>query len=181
MYFVPLLLAIAVLLAYPSMLLAAGLGLLAWIYLAHGGRKVSKNEAVEIRSHIAYRVLSVKLLAISGEFDETTYEMHALMTSDFSENAALRGTLRDCAGWRADGWEHSARVLASLYHNQPDQLSVRLHRLIAQVMVQPGGNAEATQSRIVDVAKVWKLGPKHVRGLFSEQGVEMTPAVLAWR
>jgi hypothetical protein len=181
MYFVPAILAIAAMFVYPSILLGLGVAALAWLYLAYGGSKVSPAEALELRTKIAYRVLSVKTLAISGLFDEDTYSTHALVTSDDSENAALRTVLRDSTGWTPDGWEHPARVIGSSFRKAPGELSKRLGYLIAQIAAQPNGTQDAGQIRIMEIAKMWGLGPKHVRELFEKNAVEMAPAILAWR
>ncbi len=181
MYFVPVILAVCAMLLYPSVLLGAAIAALAWLYLSYGGIKISPQERLELRTKLAYRVLSVKVLAISGRFSEETYATHALVTSDDAENAVLRTRLRDAAGLTADGWEHPARVLGSSFRKAPAELSKRLGYLIAQIADQPMGTDEPSQIRIMEIAKMWKLGPKHVRELFDKYRVEMAPAILAWR
>ena len=168
MYFVPILLALATMLVYPSVLLGVAVGALAWLYLAKGGSAVGRNRIDEIRTQLAYRVLSVKLLAVSGRLDDETYRQHGVLTVDYADNSQLRGSLRDCAGGRPDGWEDSAKLLRSVFRKEPKQLSDRLRKLILQIAVQPGGLEDASQIRLMEIAKVWNLGPKHVRGLFEE-------------
>lgn len=181
MYFVPAILAIAAMFVYPSVLLGLGVAALTWLYLAYGGNKVTPAEMLELRTKIAYRVLSVKVLAISGQFDDETYRIHALVTSDDAENAALRTSLRDSTGRTPDGWEHPARVIGSAFRKAPAELSKRLDYLIAQIAAQPNGTQDAGQTRIMEIARIWNLGPVHVRGLFDKNAVEMSPTILAWR
>lgn len=181
MYFVPLILAVAAILAYPSPLLAAAVGGAAWLYLARGGSRIDPSEMLEMRTKLAYRVLSVKVLAISGRMDEQSYRIHALVTSDDAENAGLRTALRDSTGWTPQGWEHPARVLERNFRGAPAELSRRVDYLIAQIAAQPGGTSDASQERVMEIAKTWSLGPVHVRGLFDKHGVDMAPAILAWR
>lgn len=181
MYFMPVLIGVCVLLLYPSLILGVGVALATWLYLRYAGMKVSSTDIAAIRGQLAFRVLSVKLLSYNGSTDDKTFEVHALVTSDFVENSDLRSQLRDAAAATPEQWEPAARTVRTVYRDAPEDLQKRLDGLIVQVSAQPCGVTDATQLRLMEIAKMWRIGPKQTRDLLLENHVNPSPALLAWR
>lgn len=180
MYFMPFLVAVLALLLYPSLVLAVGLGLITAAYLRFGGRPVPRATMKLLNGQIAYRMLSVKLLALNGTSDADTYHVHAMLTPDEPENAELRGLLRDAAATTGAGWKSFARTVRAVYGADPAQLLDRFEMLILQLRAQPEGVTAETQDRLIHLAKQWKIGPQKARSFLTDNNVTLSPAMLAW-
>lgn len=180
MYFMPILVAVLSLLLVPSPLLAVGLGLLVAAYLRFGGERVEPVTMKLLRGQIAYRLLSVKLLALNGPTDEDTYRVHGLLTPDQPENAELRGLLRDAAALTGAGWKGQARIVRAVYGKEPAEIVDRYEKLLLQFRAQPVPVSADTEARMVELGKIWKIGPDKARHLFAKNGIEMSPVMLAW-
>lgn len=190
MYFLPVLLALATMMLYPSTLLAVGVGIAAWVFLTRGGNKPEESELAIIRGQLAYRVLSVKLMTLNGEVDRDSIDVHNLATLDVLENSTLRARMRDAADVTPEHWQSSARMVGNVYGANPGDLVSRLNDLIVQVTSQPAcyvvnGDefhlAENVQVRIMEIAKMWKIGPNRTRDLLADNRVSIAQPLLAWR
>jgi hypothetical protein len=125
-------------------------------------------------------MLNVKLLALNGEIDEDTYVAHAKLTPDEPEAAELRGKLRDAAATSGAGWQTFARTVRKVYRREPTELLDRFENIILQMRVQPGGLSDESQARLVELAKLWKIGPVKAKGLLAQYNIQPAAAVLAW-
>lgn len=172
MYFVPILLALMIYLAYPSMVIAGSVAGLAWLYLAFAGARPRREQLAHIRRDLAYRTLSVKALAITGGYDQTTYDVHAINTPDEPENSALRAKLRDAAAASRDGWKQAARRLRKETRRDQRMLLDHLSGIVIQLTSQPGARVagsrhyrldDEVQDFLVDLGRVWGIGPRNVR------------------
>lgn len=172
MYFVPILLAVMIYLAYPSMVIAGAVAALAWLYLTMAGSKPRREQLATIRRDLAYRTLSVKALAISADYDQTTYDVHAINTPDEPENSALRAKLRDAAAASRDGWKQAARRLRRETRKDQRALLEHLSGIVIQLTAQPSarvaGSAhyrldDEVQDFLVALGKIWGIGPRNVR------------------
>lgn len=179
MYFLPILLAITAFLIYPSLLLAAGVGILTFAYFTFGGERLAARAKATARGQIAYRMLSVKILAMNGEIDENTYHAHALVTPDEAETSELRGQLRDAAATTGQGWKELARRLRYIY--DAETLVDRLDILLVQLNAQPGPITPETEQRIIEIAKIWKIGPNTLRKLMNDSEIQPGAAISAWK
>jgi hypothetical protein len=173
---------------YPSALLGIAVGLLVWLFLTRAGETPEQGELARIRGQIAYRVLSVKLMALNGEVDDGAVEVHYLATADQPENSVMRALLRDAGGVTPDHWQSSARAVGSIYG--PEDLLSRLNDLVVQVTAQPAcvpvdGHSfhldEAVQVRIMEIAKMWKIGPNRTRRVLEDSSVILSDRLLAWK
>jgi len=180
MYFVPALIAAAIFLVFPSWTVALTLGGLAWLYLHFAGRKPRVAELSRIRIELAFRTLSVKALAISGDYDQITYDVHAVNTPDLAENSTLRALLRDAAGASHDGWRQAARRVKRACRKDQEQLYDLLTGLVIQMTSQPSARSsrkgqyllsDDKQRFLFDVAKMWGIGPKTLRGILANNSV----------
>src|SRR3546814_789173 len=133
-----------------------------------------------LRGQIAYRILSVKLLSLNGEMDEDTYSVHSQLTPDEPENSELRGLLRDASATSGDGWIDQARIVRQIYGADPLQILDRLEMLVVQLAATPQGVTEESQARIVEVCKLWKVGPEKVLRIFEENQVQISTKTIAW-
>ena len=187
MYFVPAVLALMVLLIYPSFVLAALIAAFAWVYLAFGGSKSSERVSSRVRVEVAYRILSVKALAISGDYDELTYDVHQTSTPDEFQNTILRSRLRDAAGATSEGWRVFAKTIRR--HSRPLLKVDRNHlinlykMIIVQITSQPSSRLDGSRSFLLspekeafarELAKIWSIRPATVQDVFSEQRVVLT-------
>ncbi len=185
----PVLLGAAAFLAYPSVLLVLAVAGATWLYLSMGGNKVDAGDVAAMRGQIAFRVLSVKLLAFNGDRDDKTFEVHALCTPDLAENSELRGTLRDVSAATPDYWQAPAKQVYAIYKGDPEALVSRLDALIVQVSAQPGSSlpsgqrqlSDDTQERLMQIAKMWRIGPKKTKELLLEARIQPSQALLAWK
>lgn len=180
MYFVPVLIAAAIFLAFPSLTVALGVGGLAWMYLQFAGRKPRAAELSKIRVELAFRTLSVKALAISGDYDQVTYDVHAVNTPDLAENSTLRAKLRDAAGVTHDGWKQAAKRVKRACRKDQEQLYDLLTGLVIQMTSQPSARttrkgqyhlSDEKQRFLVELAKMWGMGPKTLRGVLASNSV----------
>jgi hypothetical protein len=190
MYFMPILVAGTIFLAYPSLTLALGVGIVAWLYLKFGGARLEGWQAKAIRGQLAYRILSVKMMTLNGDADDDTFEVHASVTPDTSENAEMRGTLRDAAAKTPEAWQDSARMVMSVYRNEHKEVLKRFDGLVVQMTAQPDSRATATegrylsngvQSRLVQIAKMWRLSAAEVHAIMDDNKVAMSDEMLALR
>lgn len=189
MYFVPALLAAAALLVYPSWTVALVVAILSWLYLRYAGSKPRAAELSRIRLELAFRTLSVKALAISGDYDQVTYDVHAVNTPDLAENSSLRALLRDAAGATHDGWKDAARRVRRGARKDPAELHTLLTGLVIQMTSQPSARvaggahyvlSDEKQRFLMEVGKLWGIGPKTLRGILSQNHVAPS-ADLAFR
>lgn len=188
--YMPILVAVATMLIYPSMVLAFLLAMGTWAYLRYAGRKVDPAARASIEGKLAFRVLSVKFLAMNGEMDDAAFETHGHSTVDEPENSALRADLRDVASRTADGWQDAARRIARVYKDEPESRFNRLNLLIVQLTSQPGSRQiqngfrhlpDEVQDNLIRVAKLWKIGPKRFRELLADNQVAPSQAASTWR
>ena len=184
MYFVPVVLAVMVLLIYPSIVVATAIGAFAWIYLQFGGPKTGDRVRARIRVEVAYRILSVKALAITGDYDDLTYDVHQTSTPDEFQNTILRSRLRDAAGGTPEGWRFSAKTIKRnsrpLTKADPNFLINLYKMIITQITSQPSSRIENSRQFILDkkkaafaaeLAKIWGIPPGKVDSLLAEQRV----------
>lgn len=173
---------------YPSAFLGLAVGLLVWLFLTRAGEKPEQSELARIRGQIAYRVLSVKLMALNGDVDDGSMEVHYLATADQPENSVMRALLRDAGGTTPDHWQSSARAVGAVYGAE-DLLS-RLNDLVVQVTAQPSCVPvdeysfrldEAVQVRIMEIAKMWKIGPNRTRRVLEDNAVIVSDRLHAWK
>ena len=156
MYSVPLVLALMVILIYPSLVIATTIAVAAWFYLQFGGPKSSDRVRARVRVEVAYRILSVKALAVSGDYDDLTYRVHETSTPDEFQNTILRSRLRDAAGATSDGWRRAAKTIKRnsrpLLKADPNHLRNLFTMIITQMTSQPS-------SRIAN-SRNFRLGPE---------------------
>lgn len=180
MYFAPILFAVLTLLLFPSYLAAGAVALATAAYLRFAGQGVPEHTIKLLRGQIAYRILSVKLLSLNGEMDEDTLSVHLQLTPDEPENSELRGLLRDASATSGDGWVDQARLVRQIYGADPLQILDRLEMLIVQLAATPQGVTEDSQARLVEISKLWKIGPEKTLRLLEESQVEISPKTIAW-
>lgn len=187
MYFVPIVLALMVYMIYPSFVLAGVFGLMAWAYLRFGGPKSSDRVRSRVRVEVAYRILSVKALAISGDYDELTYDVHQTSTPDEFQNTILRSRLRDAAGATSEGWQIFAKRIKR--HSRPLLKSdrnflINLYKMIiVQITSQPSSRVEGSRhfllnreksEFIMNLAKIWGIRREMACQIITEQRVVMS-------
>lgn len=175
---------------YPSTLLAVVVGVAAWLYLVRGGETPDPGDVAAVRGQIAYRVLSVKMMALNGVVDDDACEVHALATPDYVENSILRAKLRDAAAASPEHWQSAARTVLAVYGAKAEDLVSRLNDLVVQVTAQPAcifhadGSSdldERVQVRLMEVAKMWGIGPNRTRAVLEDNNVVLAQPLLAWR
>ena len=187
MYFVPAVLALMVYMIYPSFVLAGTVGAAAWVYLMFGGPKSNDRVRSRVRVEVAYRILSVKALAISGDYDDLTYDVHQTSTPDEFQNTILRSRLRDASGATSEGWQKFAKTIKR--HSRPllkadRNLLINLYKMIiVQITSQPSSRIEGSRSFLLsrekedfarNLAKIWGIRPDTVNAIFSEQRVVLS-------
>lgn len=180
MYFVPALFALATFLVLPSWVAAVSVGLFCWIYLQFAGRKPRAAELATIKTELAFRTLSVKALAISGDYDQITFDVHAVNTPDMMENSALRALLRDAAGATHDGWKQAARRVRQGARKKPQMLHTLMTGLVIQMTSQPSARipgsryyklSDEKQKFLMELGKMWGIGPRTLRGILEKNEV----------
>ena len=185
MYFLPLILAFGSFALYPSTLLSLALGVGSWLYLARFGEKPDPEVLRQIPGQLAYRVLSVKLLALNGPVDERAAEIHALATPDYVENAMLRARLRGAASAADDGWQDAARTIQAVYGSNPDDVVRKFGDLVAQITGQDctpyvDGHydlAPDTLERLGEIARMWRIGPARMNEALADNHVRIDAAL----
>ena len=180
MLFVPLLLASLVMFLYPMAVPVIGVAVISWLYLTFGGQTIGSGHRLGIRQQLAYRVLSVKMMAFNGEIDDDTLDVHATVVVDNYTNSRLRGMLRDAAGASTDDWKASARVIYTIFRKENHELLKRMDELILQLTAQPNSRADIkgnrylsqeVQTRLMEIARIWKIGPNQMKTLLGEHRV----------
>lgn len=180
MYFLPLLFALLSFLLYPSLLLAGTVGLLAWGYLVFAGEDVSTNQRAAMRGKIAFRILSVKLLRLNGNVDENTYHHHGQLTADEPENSELRSDLRNAAFPVGDGWEFWAKEVWQVYRRMPLTVLDRYYSLFVQMANGQDGLSDESQRRLLQIAKMWGIGPEKTREYLTNLDLTPIPEIENW-
>src|SRR3546814_1444611 len=165
---------------FRSYIAAGAVGLATAVYFRFAGQGVPEHTIKLLRGQIAYRILSVKLLSLSGEMDEATVSFHSQLTPDEPENSELRGLLRDASATSGDGLIDQARIVRQIYGADPLQILDRLEMLVVQLAATPQGVTEESQARIVEVCKLWKVGPEKVLRIFEENQVQISTKTIAW-
>ena len=180
MYFVPILFASAAMLIYPSWTVGGVVALLSWFYLQFAGRKLHREELSTITTELAFRTLSVKALAINGDYDDITYDVHQVNTPDLPENSIMRARLRNAAGASHDGWKEAARRVRRGAKNDPAKLHTLLNGLVIQLTSQPSARTpvqgvynltKEVQLFLLEVAKMWGIGPNNLRSILDKRHV----------
>ncbi|AXK44088.1 hypothetical protein [Erythrobacter aureus] len=180
MFFLPILVALIAFLLFPSVLLAGGLGTLTWLYLTFAGQSNTSRDVLIRRGKIAYRLLSVKLLTLNGDMNDDTYKVHGLLTPDEPETAELRNLLRNAAFTTGDGWKHWAREVRRVYKNEPTIILDRFEMLVVQLKASAAPVSDESQGRLVEIAKLWGIGPEKVREYLAKMEIQPSAAVAAW-
>jgi hypothetical protein len=181
MYFVPILLAAIAYASYPSIILAGLVLIGSATYLRFAGEKVTGQTVALLRGQIAYRLLSVKFIGMNGAADEDTYEVHAMSTPDEPENSELRGLLRDAAATTGAGWQDQARIVRRVYGGDVAQILDRYEMLIVQLNASPDGVTAESQERLVELGKMWRIGPQKAHAFLAENNIQPASAMLAWQ
>ncbi|QAY80126.1 hypothetical protein [Sphingosinicella sp. BN140058] len=181
MFYVPVLAFVLAVLLVPSTVAAAVLALLVFAYLKYAGQPFNRADANNLRAQIAYRLLSVKLLALNGPMDDDTFDVHADIAPDEPQAAELRGKLREAAFAYPDDWAEYARQVYRAYRKDPVQLADRLEFIVCQLRATPGNISADSQDRLIQLAKSWKFGPEHVRGLLAKFKAPASSNMLAWK
>lgn len=175
---------------YPSTVVAVVVGVAAWLYLVRGGETPDHGDVIAVRGQIAYRVLSVKTMALNGEVDDDACEVHALATPDYVENSILRAKLRDAAAASPEHWQGAAKAVLSVYGAKAENLVSRLNDLVVQVTAQPAcifhsdGSSELdekVQIRLMDIAKMWGIGPNRTRAVLEDNNVILAKPIVDWK
>ncbi|QAY80250.1 hypothetical protein [Sphingosinicella sp. BN140058] len=146
-----------------------------------GGEEIDRDVPYAIDAQLAYRVLCAKLLQLNGRLDADTYEVHQKFTPDEPETSELRGSLRDAAATTPLGWQRSARDLAYRFKRFPDTLLDRFEHLIIQMNASPDGVTVSGQAALVELARLWGIGPNKTLEIFVEWRVQPLQPVLAWQ
>jgi len=184
MYFVPALIAATLFLAFPSWTVALTVAGLAWMYLTFAGRKPHAAELSRIRLELAFRTLSVKALAISGDYDQLTYDVHTSNTPDLAENSTLRALLRDAAGASHEGWKGAAKRVRKGARKDQVELHALMTGLVIQMTSQPSARGGSTGNYVLtdekqrflkDVGKMWGIGPRNICGILIKNRVQPGP------
>lgn len=185
--FMPLLIAIAALLIYPSYILAAVLGLGAFAYIKFAGSHEDDDRIPHIAHQLAYRVLCVKLLAFNGEQDQASLEVHGTAVLDDMENAYMRRELRAAASVTPEYWKDAARTVARYSGGSSEFFLTRFESIIVQLTAQPCSRGQGqfhlrdeVQDRLIDLAKLWKIGPKTVRNILRDNQVVPSERLQKW-
>src|SRR3546814_10977569 len=69
---------------------------------------------------------------------------------------------------------------SDLYGADPLQILDRLEMLVVQLAATPQGVTEESQARIVEVCKLWKVGPETVLRIFEENQVQISTKTIDW-
>src|SRR3546814_15094737 len=99
--------------------------------------------------------------------------------SDWSSDVCS-SDLRDASATSGDGWIDQARIVRQIYGADPLQILDRLEMLVVQLAATPQGVTEESQARIVEVCKLWKVGPEKVLRIFEENQVQISTKTIAW-
>lgn len=180
MYFLPLLFGLVAFLLYPSILLSTGVAILVWSYLQFAGFRMDGGKRLKIRGQLAYRILSVKLLSLNGGMTDETYKHHAQLTPDEPETSELRSDLRNAAYSTGDGWEFWAREVRKVYKRDPLVILDRYEILIVQLQNGEGGLSDKSQDRLIQIGKMWGVGPNKAREFLADVAVTPSPNMAAW-
>ncbi len=180
MFFLPILVALIAFFLFPSVLLAGTLGALVWLYLSFAGQSNTAKQKLIRRGQIAYRLLSVKLLTLNGDMNEDTYKVHGLLTPDAPETGELRNLLRNAAFTTGDGWKHWAHEVRRVYKGNALEILDRFEMLVVQLKSSAAPVSDESQSRLIEIAKLWGIGPEKAREYLAEMEIEPSAEMAAW-
>lgn len=187
----PILIMLGVLLVYPSFLLAGFAGLASFAYILFGGNSDDQDRIDGILHKLAFRSLCIKLAVFNGPTDQRALEVHTEIMHDFADNAYRRRDLRIAASATPEFWEPLARMIYQAGRKDAFFLTSRYRSILVQLTSQPENRRQASpaghflreevQERMIQLAKIWKLGPKTTRELFEQQKVVIGPTLAGWK
>lgn len=150
------------------------IGLLALFFLAwfrETDNAVNITEYQSIRREVFFRAFIMKFFEHMVQLDYPQFQVIEAFSPDDQNNFQLRHQLRDAALTSVEGYEELAAGLIK-GEKQPAETYELFRRLVIATKTMGLVFDDYVIQHLINVAKIWKIGPNQITHLFVEQGLE---------